>query len=172
MNRFLPTSLASSLACTLPRKVSWTLSTGLCQISLPGDVPPCNSSRQTLICPLRPISGIRWHHQLNAHEFEPTLGDSEGQGGLACCSPWGLRVGHDWDWTTGIKCTSSWLFQSPSGWAGCSSSKLPGNLHELDCTVLWLPLVFPPAYAWLRAETLLSSSLCLQPKCWAGVWWG
>ena len=32
---------------------------------------------------------------LNGHELEPTLGDSEAQGGLACCSPWGRRVGHD-----------------------------------------------------------------------------
>ena len=30
---------------------------------------------------------IGWHHQLNAHEFEQTLGDSEGQGSLAFCSP-------------------------------------------------------------------------------------
>ena len=29
-----------------------------------------------------------WHHQLNGHKFEQTLGDSEGQGSLACCSPW------------------------------------------------------------------------------------
>ena len=29
-----------------------------------------------------------WHHQLNGHEFEQTLGDGEGQGGLVCCSPW------------------------------------------------------------------------------------
>ena len=28
---------------------------------------------------------VRWHHQLNRHEFEQTPGDSEGQGGLACC---------------------------------------------------------------------------------------
>ena len=27
-------------------------------------------------------------HQLNGHEFEQTLGDGEGQGGLVCCSPW------------------------------------------------------------------------------------
>ena len=33
----------------------------------------------------------RWHHQLNGHEFEPTLGDGEGQGSLACCSSWGLK---------------------------------------------------------------------------------
>ena len=29
-----------------------------------------------------------WHHQLNAHEFEQAHGDGEGQGSLACCSPW------------------------------------------------------------------------------------
>ena len=28
------------------------------------------------------------HHQLNGREFEQTLGDGEGQGSLACCSPW------------------------------------------------------------------------------------
>ena len=29
------------------------------------------------------------HHQLNGHEFEQTLGDSERQESLVCCSPWG-----------------------------------------------------------------------------------
>ena len=29
-----------------------------------------------------------WHQQLNGHEFEQILGDGEGQGSLACCSPW------------------------------------------------------------------------------------
>ena len=29
-----------------------------------------------------------WHHRLNGHEFEQTLGDGEGQGSLVCCSPW------------------------------------------------------------------------------------
>ena len=27
-----------------------------------------------------------WHHRLNGHEFEQTLGDSEGQGSLVNCS--------------------------------------------------------------------------------------
>ena len=31
---------------------------------------------------------VGWHHQLNGYEFEQTPGDSEGQGTLACCSPW------------------------------------------------------------------------------------
>ena len=30
---------------------------------------------------------VGWDHQLNEHEFEQSLGDGEGQGSLACCSP-------------------------------------------------------------------------------------
>ena len=33
---------------------------------------------------------IGWH-QLDGHEFEQALGDGEGQGRLACCSPWGHK---------------------------------------------------------------------------------
>ena len=36
-----------------------------------------------------------WHHQLKGNESEQTLRDSERQGSLACCNPWGHRVGHD-----------------------------------------------------------------------------
>ena len=38
---------------------------------------------------------VGWHHRLNGHEFEQILGDSEGQGSLVCCSPWGHRVRHN-----------------------------------------------------------------------------
>ena len=31
---------------------------------------------------------VGWHHQLNEHESEKTLGDSEGQGILTHCNPW------------------------------------------------------------------------------------
>ena len=34
---------------------------------------------------------VRWHHQLNGHKSEQTLGDGEGQGSLACCSSWGRK---------------------------------------------------------------------------------
>ena len=34
---------------------------------------------------------VGWHHRFNEHEFEQTPGDSEGQGSLVCCSPWGLK---------------------------------------------------------------------------------
>ena len=32
-----------------------------------------------------------WHYQLDGSEFERTLGGGDGQGGLACCSPWGRK---------------------------------------------------------------------------------
>ena len=34
---------------------------------------------------------VDWHHWFNGHEFEQTLGDSEGQGSLVFCSPWGCK---------------------------------------------------------------------------------
>ena len=34
---------------------------------------------------------VGWHHHLNGHKFEQTLGNGEGQGGLVCCSLWGLK---------------------------------------------------------------------------------
>ena len=34
---------------------------------------------------------VGWHHRLNGHEFAQTPGDGEGQGSLACCSPWGCN---------------------------------------------------------------------------------
>ena len=34
---------------------------------------------------------VEWHHPHNGGEFEQTLGLDEGQGSLACCSPWGCK---------------------------------------------------------------------------------
>ena len=34
---------------------------------------------------------VGWPHGLNGHEFEQTLGDSEGQGSLECCSVCGRK---------------------------------------------------------------------------------
>ena len=43
---------------------------------------------------------VGWHHWLNGHEFEETLGIGDGQGGLVCCSPCGGRESDTTDeWT-------------------------------------------------------------------------
>ena len=34
---------------------------------------------------------VGWHRQLNRHEFEQASGDTEGQGSLVCCGPWGHK---------------------------------------------------------------------------------
>ena len=34
---------------------------------------------------------VGWHHLLNEHDFEHTLGVGDGQGSLACCSSWGRK---------------------------------------------------------------------------------
>ena len=43
---------------------------------------------------------VGWHHRLDGCGFEQALGDGDGQGGLACCSPWGFKESTRWsDWT-------------------------------------------------------------------------
>ena len=39
---------------------------------------------------------VGWHYWLNGHKFEQVIGDGEGQGSRACCSPWGHK---EWDMT-------------------------------------------------------------------------
>ena len=41
---------------------------------------------------------VGWHHWLDGHEFEETLGVGDGQGGLACCSPWGHKELDRMEW--------------------------------------------------------------------------
>ena len=45
---------------------------------------------------------VGWHQRLNGHEFEQIPGVRDGQGGLACCSPWGHNES---DMTERLNCT-------------------------------------------------------------------
>ena len=45
---------------------------------------------------------VGWHHRLSGHEFEQALGVGDGQGGLACCSPWDWK---EWDRTERLNWT-------------------------------------------------------------------
>ena len=66
---------------------------------------------------------VGWHHRLNGHEFEQTPGDGEGQGSLACCSPWGCKES---DTTERLNnnsltklrhlCTQTWGSKGESQW--------------------------------------------------------
>ena len=61
---------------------------------------------------------VGWHHWLNGHEFEQTLGDGEGQGGLACRSSWGHRESDMTEW---LNNPGVWECEwSPRRWALCT----------------------------------------------------
>ena len=45
---------------------------------------------------------VGWHHQLDEHEFDQAPGVGDGQGRLACCSPWGCKES---DTTEQLNCT-------------------------------------------------------------------
>ena len=51
-----------------------------------------------------------WHHQPNGHELEQASADSEGQGSLVCCSPWGCKGSNT---TEGLNNNSIYLHHSP-----------------------------------------------------------
>ena len=69
---------------------------------------------------------VRWHHRLDGREFEWTMGDGDGQGGLACCDSWDHRVRHSW--VTELKWVElksvAWFFWSASPMLFLSPSDL------------------------------------------------
>ena len=65
-----------------------------------------------------------WHYWLDGYESEWTPGVGDGQGGLACCSPWCHRVGHDW--VTELNWLTRWTFV--------------GKVMSLLCNMLWTRL--------------------------------
>ena len=64
---------------------------------------------------------IGWHHRLHGHGFESTPGVGNGQGGLACCSPWGHKESDTTEWLNWTEL--NWTIQSmefsrPEYWSG------------------------------------------------------
>ena len=46
---------------------------------------------------------VGWHHWLNGHKYEWTLGDHEGQESLSCCSSWGCKESDMTEWLNSNK---------------------------------------------------------------------
>ena len=55
-----------------------------------------------------------WHHRLDGHEFEWTLGVGDGQGGLACCDSWCRKESDTTEWLnwTELKACSNFILSS------------------------------------------------------------
>ena len=84
---------------------------------------------------------VGWHHRLNGHGFGWTPGGGDGQGGLACCSPWGRKESDMTEWLN---------------WTEFKGNDLKRYLHPLFTAALftiakiWIQL---KARAHFRSET-------------------
>ena len=79
---------------------------------------------------------LGWHHWLDGHEFDQTLRDSEGQGSLASCSPWGHKASDMTKWATNVLryCENTVLPWQSSHTSGTSQSPYtPRNLPAWTC---------------------------------------
>ena len=89
---------------------------------------------------------VAYHHQFNGQEFEQTLGDREGQGNLACFSPWSSEVGHDWateqQWNTLVYSGNTIAFQR------FNPIKISyySRLCELSYKQLYILFLFPSTF--------------------------
>ena len=93
---------------------------------------------------------VRQHHRLNRHEFEQTLGDSEGQGSLGCCSPWGRKESRLSDWTTTITLAGDNLvsWKHTVKWASFYFSNW------------WKKATYPEKNSWSVNTTEILPNLC------------
>ena len=77
-----------------------------------------------------------WHHRLDGHEFEWTLGVGDGQGGLVCCDSWGRKESDptetELNWTELGLMTEYWLTNAlTTGFLKCA---LVLKLPYLPCS--------------------------------------
>ena len=74
-----------------------------------------------------------WHHQLDGHSQTQALGVGDGQGSLACCSPWGTR--HNWAIELNWPC-GAFIFLAVTIWPFSFASHFPWRRK-------WHPLQYP-----------------------------
>ena len=77
---------------------------------------------------------VGWHHWLNGHKFEETLGVGDGQGSLACCSTWGRKESDmtEWlNWTYGqlLYTKRARIYNGEKTVSSISAARKTGYLH-------------------------------------------
>ena len=76
-----------------------------------------------------------WHHQLNGHEFEQALGISDGQGSLACYTPWGHKESDMMEWLNWTE-LKGWNMKLSSSTSGTSLTWFNTSLPINSCVSL------------------------------------
>ena len=117
---------------------------------------------------------VGWHHRLNLHEFEQAPGVDDGQGSLACCSPWGCkeldttdRLNHNSVCKVSIMfygCTCAKSVQSCMTLCNSMDCSPPGSsVHGiLQARILErVAISFSRRPSWPRDRTLVSHVFCI-----------
>ena len=121
---------------------------------------------------------VGWHHWVNGHEFEQTLGNSEGQGSLACCSLWGCKKLDMTERLNNSLC-NSWCMLANTDFPSCQIMTLYCLFKLLGGKSKWRGRlwVFQRKYKLLSAEHQLCSRhvtftiLSLEPHCEHRIEW-
>ena len=125
---------------------------------------------------------VGWHYQLDGHEFEQAQGVGDGQGGLTCCSPWGRRVGHDWEielnWShICVECVQHPEGQTEKSEPGLFKAQVPKPTHADvskqgdSITRLQLALSIPGVcWGWGRAPASPPRCSLYCSRCQALAW--
>ena len=106
---------------------------------------------------------VGWHHQLNGHEFEQAPRVRDGQGSLACCSPWGHK---ELDTTEQLNQTDSFPRAVKTKYHRLDNLTEMYFFTVLESGSLWSGLVssrhLPLACRWPSSPSVLMwSSLCV-----------
>ena len=59
---------------------------------------------------------VGWHHWLDGHEFEQAPGVGDGQGNMACCSPWGRKESDVMEWLNNNILQKIYIFNAICLW--------------------------------------------------------
>ena len=94
---------------------------------------------------------IGWHHRLNGHGFEWTLGVGDGQGGLACCGSWGHKESDTTERLNWTELNSAYKLNKQGNNIQPWCTPFPiWNQSAVPCPVL--PIASWPAYRFLRRQ--------------------
>ena len=80
---------------------------------------------------------LGWHHWLKGHEFDQAPGVDDGQGSLACCSPWGHKESDLTEWLT---------------WTEIVEQKITLCVIQYTSTSMCIVAVFTIAMIWKQFE--------------------
>ena len=94
---------------------------------------------------------VGWHHLLDGHEFEQALGVGDGQGSLACCSPWG--------------CKESVTTEQPNWTLRCQS-----QLHSSWTLSLWADIITVYNSQFLELQNGMNNSIFHLKIKWDDVY--